>query len=108
MFGTGVFNPKTITTTHTKAEAPLTLRSPHKVYDSYAGFQKETALFFPWSLFLVFLHRLDEDFCLTIVNSSQETGGNQICLVIFKEKKKESSEKNVRNTERLALSPAPC
>lgn len=73
---------------HTKAEAPLTLRSPHKVYDSYAGFQKEMAPFFPWSLFLVFLHRLDEDFCLTIVSSSQETGGNQICLVIFKEKKK--------------------
>lgn len=47
MFGTGVFNPKTITTTHNTEQATLTHRSSHKIYDSYAEFQKEAACFFP-------------------------------------------------------------
>jgi hypothetical protein len=36
---------------------------------------------------LVFLHRLNEDICLTIVSLSDETRGNQIYLVICKNNK---------------------
>lgn len=48
MFGTGVYNPKTITTTtHNTEQATLPHTSSYKMYDSYAELQKETACCFP-------------------------------------------------------------
>lgn len=47
MFGTGVYNPKTITTTHNTEQATLPHTSSYKMYDSYAELQKENACCFP-------------------------------------------------------------
>lgn len=76
-------------------------RSSCKISDP---FLKESILLFPLWCSSLFLHRLNEDICLTIFSLSNYTMNSPIFLVICKKKKRKPKRMSEIHTLYLALS----
>lgn len=105
MFAKGIFNTKksyhftknTIIYSHIH-------RSSCKIHDPFPEYLKESILLFPLWCSSLFLHRLNEDICLTIFSLSNYTTNSPIFLVLCKKKK--GNPKYVRNPYTLSC-PQP-
>lgn len=104
MFAKGIFNTKkSYHFTKNTIIYSRIHRSSCKIYDPFPEYLKESVLLFPLWCSSLFLHRLNEDICLTIFSLSNYTTNSPIFLVICK-KKKETQNMSEIHTLYLALS----